>query len=662
VGSRRCSSTSISIEIAAVIAAAFVFAPAAGAHAFLKQSDPASGAALAQPPKVVRLIFDEGVKPAPGIKVLRGGGQSVVAGKPFQPDGKETEIDVPLRGNLGSGPYAVIWKEIDRDDGHLISGAFIFSVGSAPPTPSAQESSGASSGPPLSAVISRWLLLAGLLAAAGSVAFDVLVRRHLPRRTLALTLTASLALAALGAVLNVVLVAGSSGTTFGHRTSLGAAVAAVGALLALASLWRAELLFVAAAIAVLLLGLPPATGHASAPHVTRALSIPADLVHLLAAAFWIGGVLQLILTARDSRVALMRRFTPFAITAVALLGASGVVRAFNELSSVHQIWTTGYGRALIVKTAVFAVLLALGWLRTSVLLELALFVVVVGAVAVLTNVRPGRDYAAVQTQTGPATVVFAGQDNDLAVGLALTPRKGNAVDLRATVLGFEGPVSGLDVSFGVQSRRAVAAACGGGCYRATLAGPPRAVSIRIAGRRHPAKTLSFTGPSEWPAPPGLEIVRHAETVIDELHTLVVHSHLASDSKHAVTTTYKMAAPDRLAYVNTDGSGSVIIGNRRWDRPGAGAKWRASPQVPALRQPAPFWPREITNIRVLRSDRFDGRPVWVVSFLDPATPAWFTAWIDRSTYRTLQLEMVATAHFMRDRDGPFDTPLRVEPPK
>ena len=177
MGSRRFSSTSISIEVAAAVAAALVLAPAAGAHAFLKQSDPASGAVLAQAPKVVRLIFDEGVKPAPGIKVLRGGGQSVVAGKPFQPGGKETEIDVPLRGNLGSGPYAVIWKEIDRDDGHLISGAFIFSVGSAPPIPSAEASSGGSSGPPLSAVIGRWLMLAGLLAAAGSVAFAMLVRR-----------------------------------------------------------------------------------------------------------------------------------------------------------------------------------------------------------------------------------------------------------------------------------------------------------------------------------------------------------------------------------------------------------------------------------------------------------------------------------------------------
>lgn len=650
MGSRRFWSISISIEILAA-----VLAPAAGAHAFLKQSDPASGATLAQPPKVVRLIFDEGVKPAPGINVLRGGGQSVVAGAPFQPS--DTEIDIPLRANLGSGPYAVIWKEIDRDDGHLISGAFIFSVGAAPPIPSSETAGTGTGHPPLAALIGRWLLLAGLLAAAGSAGFAVLLRRAVSHRRLAFTLAAALAAAAVGAVVNVLLVSGASSTTFGHRMLLGAVVAGTGALLALASRWRPQLLIAAGAIAIALLGLPPATGHASAPHVTRALAIPADVVHLAAAALWIGGVLQLTLAARDTRTALARRFTPFALGAVVLLGASGIVRAFNELTAVHQLWTTGYGRALLVKTGLFAVLLVLAWLRSTVAAELALFVVVVGAVAVLTNVRPGRDYV-VAKQTGPATVVFAGQDNDLAVGLAVTPHGANAVDARATVLGFDGPVSGLQLAL----NGARASACGAGCYRASLAGAPKQLAVQIAGPHHPRKTLHFTGPSEWPAPPGLAIVRRAEQTINALHTLVVHSHLASDAKHAVTTTYKMVAPDRLAYVNTDGSGSVIIGNRRWDRAASGANWRASPQDPALRQPAPFWPPAITNARVLRTDRVDGRAVWVVSFLDPATPAWFTAWIDRSSYRTLRLEMVATAHFMHDRDGPFDAPLRVEPPK
>jgi hypothetical protein len=124
--------------------------------------------------------------------------------------------------------------------------------------------------------------------------------------------------------------------------------------------------------------------------------------------------------------------------------------------------------------------------------------------------------------------------------------------------------------------------------------------------------------------------------------------------------YRMAAPDRLAYHNVGGGDSIIIGNRRWDRQ-PGGPWVKSQQIPALSQPAPFWPSGTTDAHVLRTARVDGRPVWVVSFLDPATPSWFTAWIDRSNYRTLRLDMVATAHFMHDRDGPFDAPVAVEPP-
>ena len=33
-----------------------------------------------------------------------------------------------------------------------------------------------------------------------------------------------------------------------------------------------------------------------------------------------------------------------------------MIRAFSELDSVSQLWTTGYGDALIVKTALLAVL------------------------------------------------------------------------------------------------------------------------------------------------------------------------------------------------------------------------------------------------------------------------------------------------------------------
>jgi hypothetical protein len=336
----------------------------------------------------------------------------------------------------------------------------------------------------------------------------------------------------------------------------------------------------------------------------------------------------------------------------------------NELDSVHQLWSTGYGRALIVKTAILAGLLALGWLNRSTLgrleigAEVALLGGVIAAVAVLTNLQPGVARAPVAQAATPTsrTVIYGGQNDKLAVGLAATPR-GKRVDLKATVLGFAGPVAGLDIGFGVDGRNAAATACGPGCYRATIpvTRAPREITTRIRG-----KTLRFAGPSVWPAPDATGIVRKAEETIDSLNTLVVHSRLGSDDEHEVKTIYTMVAPDRLAYHNVGGGDSIIIGGRRWDRQ-PGEQWVASPQTPPLSQPAPFWPSNVTDAHVLRTASVGGRPVWVVSFLDPSTPSWFTAWIDRKSYRTLRLDMVATAHFMHDSAGPFNAPVRVEPP-
>jgi hypothetical protein len=157
-------------------------------------------------------------------------------------------------------------------------------------------------------------------------------------------------------------------------------------------------------------------------------------------------------------------------------------------------------------------------------------------------------------------------------------------------------------------------------------------------------------------------VRRAAAKIDHLRTLVIRSRLASDAEHEVTTTYKEAAPDRLQYLNSDGSGSIIIGRRRWDRASRRGPWRESAQEPPVSEPVPFWPARFTDAHLLRLAQVDGVPVWVVSFLDPATPAWFKLWVDRRTYQTRRLEMIATAHFMRNRMDNFDTPITIEAPR
>ena len=111
-------------------------------------------------------------------------------------------------------------------------------------------------------------------------------------------------------------------------------------------------------------------GHA-ATGGDATLNVAIDLVHDVATAAWLGGLVGLVVLAipaawalaDDDRVrlaaAVVVRFSALALTAVALLVVTGVYRALAEVS-VDELVDTGYGRALLVKLGLFVVLLAGG--------------------------------------------------------------------------------------------------------------------------------------------------------------------------------------------------------------------------------------------------------------------------------------------------------------
>jgi hypothetical protein len=246
-------------------------------------------------------------------------------------------------------------------------------------------------------------------------------------------------------------------------------------------------------------------------------------------------------------------------------------------------------------------------------------------------------------------LVLAGESGERAVALAVGRR------LTATVLSPDGgPLSGLKVSFRTGSRVVAARPCGAGCYVASA--PPAArVEVRPSGSR----PVVFRVPAS--APGAAAIVARTSRVIRSLRSLVYVESLRSGPKGGLLTTWQLKAPDEVEYRIRGGAAAVVIGERRWDRDHPGAPWRRSQQLPALRVPLPAWGSVATNARLLGTGRVEGRPVWVVSFANPTTPAWYTAWIDRETYRPLQLRMTAAAHFMFHRYLEFDRPLRIVPP-
>jgi hypothetical protein len=266
-------------------------------------------------------------------------------------------------------------------------------------------------------------------------------------------------------------------------------------------------------------------------------------------------------------------------------------------------------------------------------------------------------------RTGP--FVTAREDGDLAVALAAEPAPGGRLRLSVTVIGPDGTgMAGLRVGLALRSGRdaeAAAAACGPGCYRASLplGGAPRSATVRIRqlGRLPSAVTVGF--PAAWPPPPAAALARRATRVFDALSSITIDERLASSATSVTHTFWRLEAPNRLSYTIRGGSQAVIVGPRRWDRD-PGADWRESPQTP-VRQPTPTWGGAPAHAALLGATTVDGAPALRISFADPKIPAWYTLTVDRRTLRTLRLDMIAPAHFMHHAYGGFDAPRRIRPP-
>jgi copper transport protein len=680
--------------VAASLAAGW--AQQAEAHAYLVRSAPAVGGVVGKPPARVVLVFSEPVALLAGTDVIGPRGVSVLRGKPYVPRARATTIVVPLADGLRSGTYSVHWRDVDQADGHQLGGSFDFAVGRHAAVPAGGIRASSAFSARTAAV--RWLLLVAVLFAGGLVAFRRLVLvpavreaqlgRHEVRAT-ATVLGCALAGVAVAAGVLVAMAPGALSTGYAQRMLAGGVVAGAGALVAVAARTRPRALPVAEVAAIAMLALPSATGHAIGGVQRQAISIPGDIAHVVAAAIWVGGLASLAAVAplvvrplapaamRAALAEMARRFAPLALGAVVLLGATGLIRALGELDAASQLWATGYGRALIAKSALFAIALAFVWLNRERLTgasisrairpELGLLLVLVGVVAVLTGLTPGRSTASARASARPvggSAIVLAGHTGDLAVGLSIAPVDRSTVRIRATVIGPEGPRGDATLRFLVAGRSYSARVCGRGCYRATvpLVGGRPVVAAALSLPRHSERVVRFDGPANWPAPPAAGILRRAASAWRGLRSLDAVSRIASDPRHAVTTAWRFRAPDRLWYRNLPGGAeAIVIGRRRWDRASGRASWRESAQE-AVRQPVPPWSSATTSAHVLGTATLAGRRVWRVSFLDRSTPAWFTIFVDAATYRTARVDMVAQAHFMRQANSGFNRATPVEAPR
>ena len=389
------------------------------AHARLTRSEPGAKAELAVVPSVIRLWFSEAPESALSTITLTDSAGAVVAVGPVASDSSRLGIRAPITAPLMPGRYTVAWRVAGRD-GHPITGSYTFVVlASAAPQPSVApdaDSLRRASTPPVEAddagpsgesaayVATRFATFVALLALVGVVVFKLGVVDRIPGLGTKARLEGTRGLARLagGAACVLMLAAAArlqlqqelltdpshlvhlqtlaANTEWGRAWILQVACALIVAVAAWIGRRGNSGPWAVAALACVVLAFTPGLGgHAAASPNARGLSIVADGLHVLGAAGWLGGLACLLLIglpaaahATEGRwqtvAAMVTAFSPVALICAGLVLLTGVLTAWLRLGAIAPLWTSGYGRVLLVKVALLVGVAGTGaynWLRVK---------------------------------------------------------------------------------------------------------------------------------------------------------------------------------------------------------------------------------------------------------------------------------------------------------
>ncbi|MGW3029784.1 copper resistance protein CopC [Streptomyces sp. NPDC001178] len=380
----------------AVLGMLLAGAGTASAHAALTGSDPAQGVVVDKAPSQVTLTFSEKVATSDdSLRVLDPKGKRVDTGKPSNVSG--TSYAVPLHSGLPDGTYTVSWQVVSADS-HPVAGAFTFSIG-APSTTTVSVTDRTVGGGIVGRLygFGRYVSYAGFIVLVGGAAFVLACWRRGSGVRALQRLVVSGWLALTSATLLLLLLRGSY-TSSGKvgaifdlsllgqvlQTKSGAALISRLLLLAAAALFIAVLLGAydkrdneekrdltfGLAIGGTVVAAGLAASWAMAEHASTGLqpgvAMPVDVVHLLAVAAWLGGLCALLVALYRSdtpiEAAAVHRFSRVAFGSVLALVATGIYQSWRQLGSWSAFTDTAYGRLLLVKIGLVALLVGIAWI------------------------------------------------------------------------------------------------------------------------------------------------------------------------------------------------------------------------------------------------------------------------------------------------------------
>jgi copper transport protein len=705
-----------------------VGASPASAHSAFLGSSPGPGTRLEQSPPKVTLRFTEPLdEKLSRVKLVAVDSGDELPAEVSAPSTKELAV-VP-GGPLRRGAYGVEWHTVSTLDGHALEGTFSFGV-RAPAAGSGHslEQSPLARGGWLRVLV-RAAMYATLLLFAGALLLDVLLRRggqsrawlvpadapeasRLRGRARSLCVDVGLLAAAAAAAAAVADAADAAGSLSASGLSdyllgglPGFARLTTVLLIVIAGLLAARGRRLAAVPVALALLAVAASGHANSAD-PRVPTVLLDWLHLLAAAVWLGGIALIVIIwgppmgrgGRELRLFVARRVLPafgrIAVPAFIVVATTGAVSALVQLGQLRALWETAYGRVLLAKVALVALIAAASYthalrlrprlvtanphpdervehrhwrlLRSEPLLGLG----VVAAVAFLVAFplpprqlgeadeavaaapacdpcplpRPATDELAVAERAGSRLVAgwLRRNGRQLTGTVRIQDIDGRPTTARARVLG------------------ARQSACGRGCWRFSSSSERASVEValRERGRGYVARL-----PARWldgENRRARRLLERSQRTMARLRSLREVETVTSGPGSFARAVYRLGAPDRFAYVTDGGSASVVVGPRQWlrTRDTDWRKQRYSGGGPPFRTRGWFrWTPYAQEVRLLRL----GAETAELALMDPGTPVWLRLTIELRSMRAVRERMIARAHYMTRRYLDFNEPLVIRPP-
>ncbi|MEX2283598.1 MAG: CopD family protein [Gemmatimonadota bacterium] len=375
---------------------------AMAAHLGLASSNPSRGDTLRTAVSSVHLTFTLRIELRfTSVMVVTATGDTI-RGEIVPTDTLGRAVELRLSQPLLNGNYVVLWRTAGAD-GHAVTGNYDFVVtGVSPPAtvPTMPQLAGDGGRPvvltevadvnqqPL-AVAVRWLNFLFAVLLVGGVVIQMLVGRHAgpylaeywtavslaARRVALFAAAASLLLSAPRLFIQLESLSGPGAapgflsfvlreTSWGRGWVLqllggsGYLLAAFAAAPGAVGAWR-----LAAAASVMVAFGISFSGHAAGVEQMQIINVANDAVHIMAVSAWIGTLIYIVLVGVPTAVrlrtygelgTLVRTFSPLALGVATIAIITGGISALSHLGPLSDLWTTPYGRMLLLKLVAVA--------------------------------------------------------------------------------------------------------------------------------------------------------------------------------------------------------------------------------------------------------------------------------------------------------------------